>query len=182
MATNDQPLESETKADMGWWYFTMHIITENDLLRPCQLMVKALILGSRQRRSHGAFVPNFVIYSFFAAHWGEHIGALSGHWWPQSRGGDWAPVWWHPRDKRTQWEPGKKAGPALPRQWYLISSKLPDCNIGSSATGDTRGGYCCCHLVTVYLRLQFSHSLQSHKKHISEHILQKWEHYSVWDW
>ena len=35
-----------------------------------------------------------------------------------------APVWWHPRDKRTQWEPGKKAGPALPRQWYLISSLL----------------------------------------------------------
>ena len=86
-------------------------------------------------------------------------------------------MWWHRRDKRTQWEPGKKAGPALPRQWYLISSKLPDCNIGlqlvtpSSVRGYLAPG-------TLYLRLWFSHSLQSHKKHISEHILQKWEHYS----
>ena len=143
--------------------------------------LSALILGSRQKRSHRVFVPNFVIYSFFFCT--LNIEALSGHWWPQSRGGVWTPVWWHGRDKRTQWDPGKKAGTAIPRQWYLIGSKLPDCNIGLQlVTLSSMRGYL--GPVTVYLRFWFSHSLQSHKKYISEHILQKWEQNCsfLWIW
>lgn len=79
------------------------------------------------------------------------------------------------KDTMGAWE--KSGARALPRKWYLIGSKLPDCNIGLQLViPSSMRGYL--GPVTVYLRFWFSHSLQSHKKHISEHILQKWEHYS----
>ena len=79
------------------------------------------------------------------------------------------------KDTMGAWE---KSGASFtpPVIFDQFSAKLPDCNIGLCNWWHKRGY--CCHLVTVYLRLQFSHSLQSHKKYISEHILQKWEHYS----